>query len=538
MSEEYKETAREKNRFTTKRIAIGLLIAASILFVWYLSHKATSLAEENLLELANRELEPGSELIFGDMNLGFFPPRVTINDARLVHHEPFEDQTPEKPLDTIRFFEMEQGELKGFSLWRLIAGRELNIGSLEVEGVQLDIVPTTTDRVTDSSPLENPLPIVITDATLTDSRFRIFPDRQSDSPTFVADSIKLSFRNLKIDDPDAPVYDYFDTFRLEINEARQLTDNGFYELTGHGLIIDSDEKTVSLERFRSNPLLSAYELTTTLEHEEDRFDITGGPFRFDQFDITGWLETESVKASFVDLQNLEIVIERDKTSPNAPRSYRELPHSQFASLPFSVEIDSIRWSDGLVSYSEQYKEDDRKGTIRFSDVNLMMFNLQNRTGDEPIRADATAHFMDKSDLNAEFRFYPADSARHEIRASLSEMDLSGLNNPLEHMAGASVRYGIMKSFAIDLVLTEELATGVVVMTYSDLEVRILDEETLEERTRDRIASFFTNTFAVRSENPEDDPRKADVEFERDKERSMFNYWWNSIKEGLLDIVMR
>ncbi|MCC5912807.1 MAG: hypothetical protein JJU46_00410 [Balneolaceae bacterium] len=522
-----------------RRIVVAAtLLIALILTVWFLVSRIELAAERNLLEIVNSELEPGSELVFGEFSLGLFPPRITLNDVNLIHKEPFEDQTPEKPLDAIRYFEVEHAELKGISLIRLLRGREWNLGSLNIEGLLLDVVPTTTDRVTDSSPLENPFPVIVSEANLQDSRFRIFPDRSSDSPVFTAQEITLGLKNLKIDDPDAPIYDYFDEFLLEIGEMRQLTDNGFYELTARDLKIDSSEKYASLQEFRSNPLLSAYEITTTLEHEEDRFDITGGPFLFKAFDVMRWLESEDIVAGSVDLQNLSIVIIRDKTYPNAPRSYRQLPHSQFAELPFSVQVDSIKWSDGYISYSEQYKEEDRKGTIEFANVNLTMLNLQNRDEDEPIRVDANTRFMDATEMKAAFSFYPGEMATHHIEAEFSEMELDKINNPLENMGGASIREGYLKSLVLDFTLDEDKATGELVMIYHDLEIRIIDEETMEERTRDRLVSFFTNTFAVRSDNTDDDPRKANVEFERDKERSIFNYWWNSIKEGLLDIAMR
>ncbi|MCH8550203.1 MAG: hypothetical protein LAT80_15135 [Balneolaceae bacterium] len=525
--------------FGIRRIVVAAtLLIALILTVWFLVSRLELAAERNLLEIVNSELEPGSELVFGEFSLGLFPPRITLNDVNLIHKEPFEDQTPEKPLDAIRYFEVEHAELKGISLIRLLRGREWNLGSLNIEGLLLDVVPTTTDRVTDSSPLENPFPVIVSEANLQDSRFRIFPDRSSDSPVFTAQEITLGLKNLKIDDPDAPIYDYFDEFLLEIGEMRQLTDNGFYELTARDLKIDSTEKYATLQEFRSNPLLSAYEITTTLEHEEDRFDITGGPFLFKAFDVMRWLESEDIVAGSVDLQNLSIVIIRDKTYPNAPRSYRQLPHSQFAELPFSVQVDSIKWSDGYISYSEQYKEEDRKGTIEFANVNLTMLNLQNRDEDEPIRVDANTRFMDATEMKAAFSFYPGEMATHHIEAEFSEMELDKINNPLENMGGASIREGYLKSLVLDFTLDEDKATGELVMIYHDLEIRIIDEETMEERTRDRLVSFFTNTFAVRSDNTDDDPRKANVEFERDKERSIFNYWWNSIKEGLLDIAMR
>ena len=85
---------------------------------------------------------------------------------------------------------------------------------------------------------------------------------------------------------------------------------------------------------------------------------------------------------------------------------------------------------------------------------------------------------------------------------------------------------------------DDISRGMLIFVYDDLEIRFFDAETQRERRRDRFRSFIANRFMVRSDNPAEDPRNALIEYERDKQRSMFNYWWRSISDGLMDTIRR
>ena len=518
-------------------IPFGAVIFVAILF-FVATRYIENTAEKQLLEMANRELAPNAKIEVQDFSLGLLPPRIHITGIRLIHEESFEDQTPTKPLDTIRHLEVRSAELSGINLFKLIRGTEWGLGNFTIDGLDLELVPTSTNRLTDSSPLEQPLDVTISQVNITDATFKTFPSRDSETARYHADGIYLDIENVSITDPESPLHTYFDHFKLEVTNAEQASDDGYYKLRAENFLADSREEFLTLQFFEVKPQSSVYEITSDVGKQLDVYTIEGGPFTFSGFQLNEWFEHEDILLSHAEIHDLSLTIEREKSFDREPRDERLLPNRQFKDLPFTIQADSIRWINGEVSYTEQYSTDDRSGTILFTDINLLIESLQNSSGDQAIPITATTRFMDSGDLTIEFEFYVDDTANHNIKASLREMELIDVNNPLENLAGIRINEGNLTQLDFTFYADDYRSEGELRMLYSDLSLRFLDEETMEEDRGTRVRSFFANTFAVRSANDGEEPRVGTIDFDREKERSIFNFWWNSIKSGLEDTVRR
>jgi hypothetical protein len=511
-----------------------IFLITSIILLSQLS----SMAEKELLKIANRELAPNAELEFGNLKLGIFPIKIAIHDIKLVHKEPFSEQTIGKPLDTIRRFELEFAELSGLQFFRMIRGREWTVGSLNMNGLNLDLIRTSPGRLTDSSPFKAPIRVVILETEISDINFNLFSSQTAESPIYSVDDLNLWVSDITVQDAEEPLHTYFNDFYFTAEFIRHKTEDGFYDISLQGLSADSHEKKLTLEKIDVVPLLTPYEIATKTGYETDVFNISGGPYYFTGFEIDNWIENNDIHFAYAELNDLSLEIERDKTFEREPRDHRLLPNRQLLDLPFSVKADSISWKNGLISYSEKYYEKDIIGTVLFNDVDINIKSVQNRDSSSPITVKAYSRFMDASDLNADFEFFVSEFGDHTITASLSSIDLKELNNPLENMAFVRVNNGKLHSLDFSLTSNDDISEGVMTLIYDDLGLRFLDDKTMEEGTRTKVLSFMANTFAVRSSNRNPDPRIGSMNYERDKDRSMFNFWWRSIQAGMIDTVQR
>lgn len=518
-------------------IPFGVVIFLAIL-VFVAARYIENTAEKRLLEMVNRELAPNAKIEIQDFSLGLLPARIHITGIELVHEESFEDQLPTKPLDTIRHLEVRSAELSGINLFKLIRGTEWGLGNFTIDGLDLELVPTSSDRLTDSSPLEHPLDVTISEVNINNATFKTFPSRDSETARYHADGIHLGIENVSITDPENPLHTYFDHFKLDVANAEHASDDGYYKLKAENFHANSRDEFLSLQFFEAKPQSSVYEITSDYGKQLDIYTIEGGPFTFSGFQLNEWFEYEDILLSYAEINDLSLIIEREISFEREPRDERPLPNRQLKDLPFTIQADSLRWVHGKVSYTEQHSEDNRSGTILLSDINLLIESLQNSDEDEVIPVTATSRFMDSGDLSIEFKFYADDTANHSVRASLSEMEFIDVNNPLENLAGIRVREGNLIQLDFTFYADDYRSEGDLRMIYSDLSLRFLDEVTLEEDRGTRLKSFFANTFAVRSGNVDEEPRVGTIDFDREKERSIFNFWWNSIKTGLEDTVRR
>jgi hypothetical protein len=80
--------------------------------------------------------------------------------------------------------------------------------------------------------------------------------------------------------------------------------------------------------------------------------------------------------------------------------------------------------------------------------------------------------------------------------------------------------------------------GTVKMLYEDLKVALLEKDKgATELDKKSLMSFLAN-FVIKNDNPRgnEDPRIAQVHWERDPNRSLFNLCWKSLFKGIKETV--
>ncbi|MEX0944380.1 MAG: hypothetical protein WDZ38_01825, partial [Balneolaceae bacterium] len=179
----------------------------------------------------------------------------------------------------------------------------------------------------------------------------------------------------------------------------------------------------------------------------------------------------------------------------------------------------------------------REGAISFHDISLTATQLNNHSANDSIFVKANTRFMNDAQFQVNFDFSLNETAGHIVRGTLYGFDLTSLNSTLEQMALMRIESGQLNRLDFWFRADNAIAEGNLNMLYDNLEVRFLDAEQ-QERGGDRIRSFIANTLVIRADNPADDPRIGIIQYERDLERSMFNYWLRSLSTGLEDSIKR
>ena len=515
---------------------LGVLLAVvlSVIFVKIISN----VAEKKVLELVNNELAPNSFLEYDDLSLSVFPIRITIKDARLVHYQPWEEQSHRKPADAIRRLEFSGAELRDIKLIKLIRGKSRDIGSVTVHDLALDLRFNSFNTDAGAEGAADLIPVSISDIRLVNSSIGLYRGRAADRAEWQADALDIHIENFKTGEQKADLHSYFENVLIKADKITHYTQNGFYEILSDEILIDSRNRIFSIEAFHVNPLKTPVEIAASQGHQSDVFYIESGPIQLKEPDIERWLQHDDIIAEALTLQDFAMTVRRDKGFPDNQRHERPLPHAALANLPFIVQVDTVRVTNGDISYSEEFFEEGRKGVVSFNEINLEILALQNQHADQIIAVTASTKFMGTGELDIEFEFYPDPNGLHTVSVSLGEMDLTQAAEPLEGLAFVKVNSGNLTS--IDLVFTasDNSSYGNFLMVYDDLEIRILNKESLEQGTKTKVLSFIANTLAIRTNNRGDNPKAVTLGYEREKDRSMFNYWWRTIQGGLLDTAKR
>lgn len=442
---------------------------------------------------------------------------------------------------------IEDISLSGVNVRRLVNNRDLIIKRIDIAGPSISITTKEEDgskgEFTDiNSMMATEILKVLEEVSISEIAIQTI---EFDLKRFGEENSYISFSdsdlilyNTKLDsssvnsDKVLPVDDMEGTIR---NSEFRTSDN-LYNVTSDRVEFSSIAEAVTIIDINFVPVLPEKEFFETVGYRTDRLEILVPEAILSGIDFMELLQSESVDITKLELNEMEIRIFRNKKyPPRENKSDKLLPQQMLQNLDFPVRIESVSIADSYIQYSELEEFSEEKGHVNFSSLNATITNTTNRA--EYINEnsnwvfEAEADVMDKSRLNARF-ILPHRELNQSITGTLAPMDATVLNQILEPLALVRIDQGQVHSIDFEMDLGENESNGEVVIIYEGLKISLLDKDSQEENFGTRISSFFANTFAVKSDNSEDNPRIGEVSFERDSKKSVFNYWWKSLQSGL------
>lgn len=315
------------------------------------------------------------------------------------------------------------------------------------------------------------------------------------------------------------------------------TPDELYEISAGQLELSTTNKRMHIDSIQLIPKYERHQFAKKVGHETDRITITLDHINWEGIDSEQLNRGNGLSGQHIALKNADIDIYRDKRLPFPTNTKPPLPQQMIRSIPFPVDIDSIKFLNSNIRYSERTPKSEESGFIDFSDVSATFENVSNdkeewKEENNP-RLRAEAKIMDKARLITDFSFNMADSSYKQfIKGNLQPMDMKPLNKALEPLALIRIEDGKILGMDFDMTLSEQRAEGEVTLRYEKLKISLLNKEGTKEEFKNKISSLIANTFKIKSGNKGDDPRIGKVDFEREEEKSTFNYWWKSLLSGL------
>lgn len=242
------------------------------------------------------------------------------------------------------------------------------------------------------------------------------------------------------------------------------------------------------------------------------------------------------EAESISINGASLYVFRDRRMPFIKDHEEALPIQLLKKLPYAVRVGSVEIKDAGIVYEEFPEEGSKSGRIAFSDVDAHFGRIDNRidTFNTFINLTVKARFMESGLLKAKFAFPMHPRNLYYAEGTLDNFELTSLNPTLEHLARVRIESGKMNSMSFNFDYDNDVSNGSMILLYEDLEMTALKEKQ-SETVANKVKSFFLNVlFAKR--NKDDEVRMAKrngtIQFERDKKRSIFNYWWKSLATGI------
>jgi hypothetical protein len=508
-----------------KWLIVFFVAITVILFIGgeFVSHYAAQQIERRLYAA-------GGSASSVDVNLFF--QRISLTDFKL---NPDTDSAETIPVKA----EIQTITLKGVGLYQLIINKKLKIKDVVIANGSVRVNRKTSA----TKPRDHQKPAKIK---------KIFVGRiliqnintaiASDSVTQWSGILNITLNN--VHSSDTASIDNIKAYQINDIEAKMtnLSFNdlkGFYEIRVAALSFSSNEKKLRLDSLILAPKHPKYKFSRVVGKQIDRVNTS-----IPHLEITGLqynqLRDSSFIATKIEINSPEVFSFRDKRMEFKETKNKPLPIEAIKRFNFGIEVDTVKITDGKITYEEFPPDGFKSGAVVFEDLQATLVNVsdkvyQNRSPYATL--NASAKIMGQGLIQASFSL-PLDGKKpYHAKGKIGPMPLYHINPALENLAFIKIESGTLNNLNFDFNYNDRVSNGTLIINYQDLKIIGLKKE--KSKNESDLKTFLINAVVKNDKNKEmpAEKRTGTIEFERDRKRQIFNFWWKSLLSGIKASVL-
>lgn len=331
----------------------------------------------------------------------------------------------------------------------------------------------------------------------------------------------------------------FDSLSFTLSNGSYLFPNKLYQANYETITYKSSESKLWIDLLSLKTRYAKYEIGNQTGTETDWFDFNLSGILMDKISLTHLLSHKTLLMQQVRINNFTGEAFKDKRLPFPEKPDTKLPKELVDSLPINTYIDSVVLLNANIEYSERTKNSAQAGVVSFNNINAVIKNIGNIDSliSSPTTMHASAHVMNEALLTAHFVFpninYPGS---YSAKGKMGSMKMEPFNQILKQNASVLVKDGQINGISFNFEYNNEASNGNLYFDYQDLNIAIIDKQDSEIK---KVKTFLVNNIVLHKDNSieKESFRKGSISFNRDKKRSIFNYWWKSMLSGIKSIAI-
>ncbi len=309
---------------------------------------------------------------------------------------------------------------------------------------------------------------------------------------------------------------------------------------------NQEDSVLQIKNIEIVPRYSRLALGQQRDYQIDWIKIYSKELLFRGIDIPRAIKDREIMARSLSIDSLHLEVFRDKRLKFDEEQTKNLPHELFRKQGRFFSIDTVIATRSRIIYEEFPIDGSRPAVILFGNVNAVLtpltndvdlLNKVNRKGRSILTMNGK--LMDSGNIDARVVFDINSKNDHfTLTGKMGAFDLTKLNPLTEALASVNIRSGQVESLQMEATANDDFATGEMRFRYQGLRVQVLNRKNQQASGMGpAITTFFANTFVLRKNNNK--PillRKGDIFFERDKSKTIFNYWSKIFFSGIVSSV--
>ncbi len=315
----------------------------------------------------------------------------------------------------------------------------------------------------------------------------------------------------------------------------------FYSWKSKDILIDLPAHTMKADSIYIIPSFSKSEFGKRAGFDIDRIEGVIPFVKLRHLNVQ-YNDTLAVDASAAEIQ-MFLHVFHDKRLPHRQRNV-PLPIDQMRKLSFGLNIDTVLVRKSFIEYEEIAPEAEEAGKVFFDNLAAKILNVTNDfVRDEgKTLMEAKADFMGQGKVHVKTVFPWKHELACRLEGAMDGLSFSRVNEMVEPAANLRFETGKLNRINFNFTYNGARSDGKVTLNYEDLRIVSLKNDDDNDNRRkgmesekDNFKTFLINAFVVRKnldEKVATDKRTGDISWERDRTRSIFNYWWKSLFTGI------
>ncbi|GAO44946.1 hypothetical protein [Flavihumibacter petaseus] len=314
---------------------------------------------------------------------------------------------------------------------------------------------------------------------------------------------------------------------LHLTAAELLYEKADRTLDMHGLKVESTDKEIAFDSLSWTSNLSRDSFFKAAGVQKDFIQMRTGAGKLSGYEMIRLDNDTAWKISRLELDRLNLLVERDKRFPTDSVRFRPLLSGSLLHIPLPVAVNRIDLTHGNIRYNEISEKNGREGHIFFSDLQGSVRQVRNYgiQPEDSLRINVRSKLMGRGDLRVSFAESYTDSLRgFYLFATMGRMNFDALSPLLLPMFNLRINRGFVDTLTLRVKANDYIAFGNMQMQYQHLNFSLLREDGKKRGFLSRVANTFVRT---------NNQKTGRIFRERLRNKSTFNYWGKIALSGLL-----
>lgn len=423
-------------------------------------------------------------------------------------------------------------EVQNFNLWSLLRNNKIKVKKVIITSPNI-VLKHRKNQYNAHKDFVKPFENTITTGSLEirNGNFKMLDSLQN--TTLKAANVYFSLTNIKIDSTtvteNIPVR--YRDYSLKCDSLFYRV-NKFYNITSDN--ITTTDSTLAVTNLKYIPQQTRKQFNSMIPVEKDQFAIAVDKMNIPNLDWGYYNDTLYVHTPEMILEKVNANIYRGKM-PKDDLSRKKLYSELLRTIPFDLKVDKLLLKNSTVVYEEQLEYSRPAAKVSFSKLYATLNNIYSpvrKTKLPNTTIDVQCMFMRSAPLKVSWSFNTMDTSdSFTIIGHLQNIKSEEIDPVTKPLMNATTS-GKLDEVKFTFHGNRERGKGTFAINYDNLKVDIYKKD---GKKRNDLVSAIGNLFV--KDDTEDKLKKADIEVDRKKDKSVFNFLWRFVEQGLKQTVL-